>query len=264
MITPTTGAVAIGSRALVTVGRHPRLLALLCGVHLLFALLGWGLAALLLGRWLAGRPVAGLPEWALLVRGQPGAALHAVVAAACVVLGYWLAESALATIVLRRQRGLPALSRWTRCWVQLALLRLLVALAAAALLAGWWLSAGRLYHLSLCWTDDRIHVVIQLSVALCFALPLLFVLLLGHFAQPLVAVGQTAHWALRGSLALLRRRTVMAAALYLLGWGMWGALATLGWGDNGGGLVIAQLVMVARVALHLWTCAAAWALLETA
>jgi len=259
---PLRQVAAIGGRALVAVGRHPLLFCLVYGTHLIFALLGWGLAVFLAGPYLAGRPATALPEWAFLARLLEAEALRAAAAGACLLGGYWIAGSALAAVVLRRLRRLPALSRFWRCWGRLLLLRATQAIAVAALLLGWWVAARHLHQLCLRWTDDRLHVAVQAAVALCFALPSLSVLVIGHYAQLLVAAGQGAAKAVIGSLALLRRRCGLATLLYLTGWAMWGALALLGWGGGAGELAVGQLGVLGRVALHLWIYAAAWALFD--
>jgi hypothetical protein len=179
--------------------------------------------------------------------------------AAGIVTAYLFFGSLASGVALLRLRGSPFAA--ARCaW--LLLLRLIVTLGIFAILAGWWMSGRAIYEIALACSDDRLHIAVLLCVSLLFGVPLLVLLLVANYSQPLVIAGRLPHQALRAALALVHRRAWACLSLYALGWAGWFVMTLLGNGSGWAAIAVGQLAAGARVGVHLWLCATATAIVD--
>ncbi len=256
MSAPTrTPGLALAADAARATARAPGLILALYAVQLVFAGAAWLAARITLGDLLADRPAPGLFEWVALARSHPAALWQLLLASAVIALGYLLAGAGLAGAILERLRGGRPLAGALRHFGRLLLLRLLVLAILAIVVAAGVIALPRLYELSLAWSDERLQAAALIGAALLLAVPCLAALLALHYGQPLVVAGRGVLPALGGGLDLVHGRPLVAGGLYLAGWALW-AIATVPlW--LAPGIVLAQGVAVARVAIHLWTYACA-------
>ncbi len=254
--TTTPGVALAALRALR--GQLPLLLALY-GVNLAFTALTWALGSRALSVVLEGRPALDLLGWAALLRAHPGLPLQLGLAAAGLGLGYLLVSTFLAGATLARLGGAAALRGGRAHLWGLLRLRLLCWALLAALGLGLTFTAPDLYRQSLWLDDDRAPALLQAGLALLFALPAAVVALALHYGQALLVL-RPRRGPVRAALdafALLHRRPLRCLALWLAAWAAWAAV-TLAFGAAPvTAPLLAQGAALLRVAVHLWSYAAA-------
>jgi hypothetical protein len=254
----------MAAHGLAHVRRHPGMVLVLYAAHLAFVGVTWALAQTILHAPLPHRPAPGLLEWVFFARTHARQFQLLLLATGAVTLVYCLGNTLVAGAVLERFLGGQALRGAARHFSRLLLLRLLAGAGLAALGGAVVLSAPATYDWSLTWADERIQAVVLGGGALLFGLPLLALLLLFHFGQPLAAKGRWPLQALGEALRLVHHRPTTCVALYLVEWAAWLGTLALFWPLHGIWLIVGQAGVIGRVAIHLWGYGSALAVVEDA
>jgi hypothetical protein len=243
--------------------QSPGLLLLLLAANLMAGAALWVLAGIALGPVLSGRPEPDLAGWMAIFESHVQQLRWLLLASGGVGLGYLLLNTLLAGAVLERLRSGAGLLRGALGHLSALLrLRLLAGLLLAAPITAWVFAAPELYERSLALDTDWLPAAIQGGLALLLCPPLLATLLLLHLGQARVALGAGPVRALRGALGLLRRRLGLCLGLYLLGWLAWAAVTAAVGSGQISSVALAQLAVLLRVAIHLWSYATALRIAE--
>lgn len=259
-MTADTGLRELATASLRSTCREWRLLLALYGVNTLVTIAA-GFAVWLSFRvWLDRRPAPDLAGWALLLGSHPDGPFRVGLIALGACLFYGLLGAFLTGAVLERLNGGRSLRGALRLGPRLLLMRAMVGVFLALLLALGVLSIPTLYRLSLSFDDERWQALLALGIALLFGLPSLALLLVLHYGQAIASHRRSIWRSFRLGLALVHRRPLVVFALYAAAWLSWLIVTTASLRLGALGLVGSQLAALLRVAIHLWSYASAWEL----
>jgi hypothetical protein len=227
---------------------HPLLWLVLLGVHALFFVGLWSTAAWAFGSALADRAPPTLFDLASLALAEPAGLRRLAIAWGAIGGLYLIGGAMVAGVMLGRLQRRPVL----RALGPLLLLRVGALGLGVAIAAGGALSLRWVFERSLSLTDERWQAVLLAGAALPVLAAALVCALLLQYGQPLLVEGFRLRAVLGRTLALIHRRPLGAAGLYLAGWLIWSAVTALGLAG-----LPAPLAALLRVGVHLWSCAAA-------
>ncbi len=241
--------------------RSPGLLGVLCLLHFASAGAVWLWADHVLGPQLQGRPGPDLFTWAALAQGHR-ALLPRLIGGDTVLLVLQFVLGALAAaLTLGRFSRISTGHACKGPFLWLLAMRLLVLIAAAAMICGLWFTLAPA-SMTFRQADNELLIIgLHLITAVPFLLPVLLMLCVLHYAQALLVQGKIGLFAaLAGGLRLVHSRPGAAFGLWLIGWTGWlvvGAVLFLPGLDEP---FLAEAAALIRVGIHLWMLAASWEL----
>lgn len=239
--------------------RNPALLGLLLLTHFLVAGLAWLWTAQVLGTELRGRPAPDLFTWVAMINQEPRLLFELLTAGGSTLALYLVTGALVAVVILCRFAEVSVGRALRRPFLRLLLLRGMIIVAAAAMLAGLWFTvaplSSRFHELD----NELLILALHLLIALPFMIPLLVVLCVAHYAQVmLIRLDMGVFGALGRGLKLVHARPLAAGGLWVAGWGAWILVAVVFTLPGLESLVLAQVGVLVRVAIHLWMYAAGW------
>lgn len=262
MTAPMTSQPRFAAMAAAATGRavrSPALLGILLAAHYLVAGLSWLWTAQILGPGLRGQPGPELFSWVAMIQAEPALLGSLLTAAGCGLALYWVVGAVAAAVAYGRFAEVSDGRALRRPFGRILLLRGLILLLSAAMLAGLWFTVAplspRFHELD----NELLIMGLHLLVALPFLTPLLVLLCVAHYAQAiLVRREQGVLAALAAGLKLVHASPLAAGGLWVTGWLAWilvSAALTL---PGLEAAAWAQVAVVSRVAIHLWMVAAGW------
>ncbi len=243
-------------RALSDAAQQPGLLLVLYLLNVAVAAAAGLAFAHTLGPELAGRPVPDLFLGAALTRTAPGLVATLILTGFVVAAVYLLVGAAVAGAVLERLGGGSALAG-ARHLPRLLGLRLLLAVPVLCLAALWFICGRWAWPLSLELADDRGQALVQVTVALVLGGPILWLLLVHHYAQAMIVRSDGLLRSVAGAAVLVRRAPGLCVSCWLSCWACWVGVTLLFGLAPVEHPVAAQIAVALRVVIHIWGLAAA-------
>lgn len=247
---------AILGQAMADAAQHPGLLVALYLLNLAAGAAAGFAFARILGPELAGRPAPDLFQWAVLTRTTPGLVVELILTGFVVAAVYLLGGAAAAGGALERLGGGSALAG-VRHLPRLLGLRVLLGVPVLGLSTLWVVCGRWLWPISLGLADDRGPLLVQAAVALAMVGPILWLLLVHHYAQALIVGGQGLLRALAAAARLCRRAPLRCLGVWVCCWSSWVGVTLLFGFAPVEHPVAAQIAVALRVVVHIWSLAAA-------
>ena len=245
------------TRALGEAAQRPGLLLALYAVNLLATAAAWLIISRAMGPALAGRPEPDLFRWLFLARNDLILTVR-LLRVVFVLAGVYLLFGAMVTgAVLQRLGGGSALAGAWRHLPRLLGIRVLVGPPVAGLVVLWFLAGRWLWPLSLAMVDDRGPLLVQAALGLAFAAPLIWAMMLQHYAQALVVSGHGLFRALARAALLIWRAPLLCLAAWSCCWLAWGTVTVIFGLAPVEHPLVAQIAVALRVLIHIWSLAAA-------